>query len=71
MPACTQYLHGRHTAGGEILEAEVIWAAGQVVKGALGVPYVLRLNSVSLTLGTLELLDVPAEARRSVITVGR
>lgn len=47
----------------------MIWAAGQIVKGALGVPYTLRLNSISLTLGTLELLDVQGEARRGVITV--
>ncbi len=60
----------RHAAGqGEILEAEVIWAAGQVVKGALGQPYVLRLNSVNLTVGTLELLDVPHESRRPVLAM--
>jgi len=58
---------GKHAAGqGEILEAEVLWAAGQVVRGVLGQPYLLRLNSVHLMQGTLELLDVPIEGRRAV-----
>ncbi|EKU23193.1 hypothetical protein NGA_2081700, partial [Nannochloropsis gaditana CCMP526] len=48
---------GRHTPGqGEILEAEVVWTAGQVVEGIVGRPYVLRLNSAPLLQGTLELL---------------
>jgi histidyl-tRNA synthetase len=57
----------------EVLEGEVVWLAGQVIK-ALGpkmaaTPYILRLNNAHLSNNLLELLETPAENRRDVLRV--